>query len=148
METEELEAYMPVMLGERIPKNILDAMLEDLTDPEKYYTPIGFRSAPKKIVDGKPMPGFIAGFAQVKMLPALWYAGEKDLARSLIAGYCEKSAEKVPGFGLLEFKPEGMPDMNDFFNVPGGGLNSLSAAMFLCLASFLEEITTQPEARV
>jgi hypothetical protein len=146
VETEELEAYMPVMLGPRLPKPIMDAMLEDLTDPEQYYTPFGFRSGPKTVVEGKAMPGFIGGFAQVKMLPALWYAGEKELARSLIAGYCERSAEGVPGFGILEFKPENMPDVNDFFNVPGGGLNSLAAAMFLCLAGFLEEITTNSVA--
>jgi hypothetical protein len=146
VETHELEAYIPLMLGQRLPKNVVDAMLEDLTDPEKYYTPFGFRSAPKTFVDGKPMPGFIGGFAQVKMLPALWYAGEKELARDLIAGYCEKSAERVPGFGILEFKPENMPDINDFFNVPGGGLNSLAAAMFLCLAGFLEEITAKSVA--
>lgn len=148
VETEELEAYMPVMLGKRLPRDILNAMLEDLTDPEKYYTPFGFRSGPKQIKDGKPLPGFIGGFAQVKMLPGLWYAGEKELARSLIAGYCEKSAEGVPGFGILEFKPENMPDINDFFNTPGGGLNSLAAAMFLCLAGFLEEITVKSEARI
>jgi hypothetical protein len=148
VETEELEAYMPLMLGPRLPREILDAMLEDLTDPEKYYTPFGFRSGPKTIMEGKPMPGFIGGFAQVKMLPALWYAGEKELARSLIAGYCERSAEGVPGFGILEFKPENMPDMNDFFNVPGGGLNSLAAAMFLCLAGFLEEISTDAAAGI
>jgi hypothetical protein len=148
VETGELEAYMPVMLGQRLPVSILNAMLEDLTDPEKYYTPFGFRSGPKTMLEGKPLPGFIGGFAQVKMLPALWYAGEKELARSLIAGYCEKSAEGVPGFGILEFKPENMPDVNDFFNVPGGGLNSLAAAMFLCLAGFLEEITTGAETEV
>ncbi|MDR1531157.1 MAG: hypothetical protein LBS62_03065 [Clostridiales bacterium] len=146
VETLELEAYMPVMLGNRLPRHILDAMLDDLTDPEKYFTPFGFRSGPKTTLDGKPMPGFIGGFAQVKMLPALWYAGERELARSLIAGYCEKSAERVPGFGILEFKPEGMPDVNDFFNTPGGGLNSLAAAMFLCLAGFLEEIAVKPAA--
>jgi hypothetical protein len=148
VETEELEAYMPLMLGQRLPRDVINAMLEELTDPEKYYTPFGFRSGPRKILDGKPLPGFIGGFAQVKMLPALWYAGEKELARSLIAGYCEKSAERVPGFGILEFKPENMPDMNDFFNVPGGGLNSLAAAMFLCLTGFLEEITAKPEAQI
>jgi hypothetical protein len=140
VETEELEAYMPLMLGRRLPKAMLDAMLEDLTDPEKYFTPFGFRSGPKRYAEGKALPGFIGGFAQVKMLPALWQAGEQALAQALIAGYCEKSAEGVPGFGILEFKPEGMPDVNDFFNKPGGGLNSLAAAMFLCLAGFLEEI--------
>ncbi|MDR1541287.1 MAG: hypothetical protein LBU32_25490 [Clostridiales bacterium] len=140
VETDELEAYVPLMLGSRLPKEIVDKMLPALVDPEKYYTPFGFRSAQKSYKGGKPMPGFVGGFAQVKMLPALWDAGEKELARSLVAGYCEKSIEKVPGFGFMEFTPEG-GDFSDIFSQPGGELNSLAAAMFLSLAGFLEEIS-------
>jgi len=142
IESTELEIYMPLMLGDRLPKDIVKRMVKDLTDPELYYTPVGFRSNVKRYKDGQAMPGYIGGFAQVKLLPGLYMAGEKELARELLTGYANKSAERLPGFGVLEFTPPGAPGGGGFFQTPGGALNALAAAMFLIAINFLEEIST------
>lgn len=170
IESDELEVYTPMMLGARLPEHIVKAMAKDLANPELYYTPYGLRSRPKQYDNGQALPGMIAGFAQVKILPGLYYAGEKELARKMIAGFCDLGAERMPSFMFREPVPPapppspnaGFPDGRggppasrgqgpgtapaDAPSEPpsrGGlmGLSALAAAMWLDLATFLEEIS-------
>lgn len=142
VESEELEVYMPLMLGARLPKEIVKTMAKDLADPEKYFTPYGLRTLPRRYENGQPKPGAIMGFAQVKIIPGLYNAGEKELARKLLTGYCDRGAERNPSFFFLEpLSPTepGAPNAEP----PSGlaGLNALAAAMWLDCVTFLEEIS-------
>jgi putative isomerase len=135
---DEIEAYVPLMLGKRLPREVVDKLAETLSDPEKYYTHIGFRSAPKQYRDGMPMPGFVGGFAQIKLIPGLYEAGKKELARDVLTGFCDSNLEKVPNFGYLEFDPPGQK--GDGFG-SFGKCSALSSAIFIVMAGYLAEIS-------
>ena len=141
VEFDEVEAYIPLMLGKRLPQDIVDTLAETLSDPEKYYTHIGFRSAPKQYQDGKPVPGFIGGFAQIKLIPGLYEAGKKELARDVLTGFCDANLEKLPNFGYMEFDPPKEPGASDEDGMNFGRCSSLSSAIFIVMASYLAEIS-------
>jgi hypothetical protein len=136
VEFDELEAYLPLMLGERLPPEIVERCVTDLTDPELYYTPYGLRSAPKR--DGAP--GVIMGFSQVKILPGLYKAGRTELAAELLRGYCDWGAEHSPGFLFVEPSANPAPGAANAEFEGFTELSALSGAIWLGCASFLEEI--------
>jgi hypothetical protein len=138
VEYEESDAYIPIMLGTRLPQHILDKMAKTLTNPEKYFTPKGFRSGPKAYVDGNAVPAFISGFAQIKLIPGLYEAGYQDAARSALIGFCEENLEKLPNFGYLEFDPPGGNRMSIF-----GPCSALSSAIFIVMANYLYQISVK-----
>ena len=142
IEFDEVEAYVPLMLGSRLPDKIVDKLTETLADPEKYYTDIGFRSAPKSYdQEGRHVPGFIGGFAQVKLIPGLYEAGKKELARKVLTGFCEANLKNLPNFGYLEIDPPKVPGAPDSFISSFGKCSSLSSAIFLVMASYLAEMS-------
>lgn len=141
VEVDEIEAYVPLMLGKRLPGEIVDKMAETLSDPEKYYTHIGFRSGLKQYRDGKPMPGFVSGFAQIKLIPGLYEAGKKELARDVLAGFCDMNLEKLPNFGYPEFDPPREPGQTGEGFGSFGRCSALSSAIFIVMASYLAEIS-------
>jgi len=138
---EEIEAYMPLMLGKRLPSHIIDKMTETLSDPEKYYTHIGFRGAPKQYRDGKPVPGFIGGFAQIKLIPGLYEAGKRELARDVLTGFCDINLEKLPNFGYPEFDPPKEPGQTGEAFGSFGRCSALSSCIFIVMAAYLAEIS-------
>jgi hypothetical protein len=138
VEFEETDAYVPIMLGKRLPQNILDKMAKYLLDPEKYYSPKGFRSVPKQYKDGAALPGFIGGFEQIKIIPGLYEAGYREAARAALVGFCEANKEKLPNFAYMEFDPPGM-DRPEIF----GPCSALSSAIFIAMANYLYKISAK-----
>ncbi|MDR1914134.1 MAG: hypothetical protein LBQ68_06600 [Clostridiales bacterium] len=138
VEYEESDAFIPIMLGKRLPKEILDTMAEQLLDPEKYYTPKGFRSGPKQYKDGAVLPGFISGFSQIKLIPGLYEAGYEEAARAALIGFCEENLEKLPNFAYLEFDPPGINPSAIF-----GPCSALSSAIFIVMANYLYQISVK-----
>jgi hypothetical protein len=136
VEFDELEAYLPMILGGRLPENIINAMAEELADPERYFTPFGLRSQPK----APGSQGVIMGFSQVKILPGLYEAGKNEFAVSVMRGFTELCAEKGPSF--FHFEPidgaaaETGDNLGDLT-----ALSALAAAEFLLAASFLKEVS-------
>jgi len=141
IEFSEVEALMPMMLGSRLPQDIIDKIAKTLADPEKYYTHAGFRSAPKRYVDGKFVPSYLLGFTQIKMIPGLYEAGKKELARDVLQGFLDMNLEKMPRFGYTEPDPSGKPAEESEFAATFGKCSSLASAIFIVLASYLEEIS-------
>jgi len=141
IEFSEVEALMPMMLGSRLPQDIIDKIAKTLADPEKYYTHAGFRSAPKRYVDGKFVPSYLLGFTQIKMIPGLYEAGKKELARDVLQGFLDMNLGKMPRFGYTEPDPSGKPAEESEFAATFGKCSSLASAIFIVLASYLEEIS-------
>jgi len=127
VEFDGLEAYFPFMLGDRLPKDIADKMADDLK--EKYATPFGLRAMPK--TNGL---GSIMGFSQVKILPGLYKAGQKELALELLRGFVNRGAKYDP---IFYFNDDGTcVDDSDFSK-----MSSLSSAEWLICAQFLKEVS-------
>jgi putative isomerase len=139
VETDTVEVYVPMMLGRRLPREIIDKMADDLADPEKYYTKIGFRSAPKQYRDGKPVPNYILGFTQIRLIPGLYEVGKKELARNVLIGFCEQNLKELPCFGYADPETPG----DNIFEKIFGKCSALSSGIFLAMAGYLSEITEE-----
>ena len=138
----EMDAYSPIMLGKRLPAHIVDKIAEAISDPEKYYTPIGIRSVQRKYFNGKPIPGIINGTTQIKLAAGLYEAGKTELARNILTGFCDITLEKLPMYRYLEFDPpEGFEGEGSIlYYIDFGVCSGLSCVFFLLLASLLKEI--------
>lgn len=100
VETDEVDVYTPIILGKRLPEDILVKLIRDLKDPEQYMTPIGFRHAPARAKDF--MRGVVGGFVQIKFAIGLHDAGEITLAREILEKYCEINLRLGPSLGYHE----------------------------------------------
>jgi hypothetical protein len=138
---DEIEAYAPMMLGKRLPHEIAAKIAGTLSDPDKFYTHAGFRSAPKQYKDGVALPGFLMSFTQIKLVPGLYEAGWKDLARDVLTGFCEANYNQHPDFGYSEFDPA-KPGTGATAIGFGKG-SSLAGAIFLVMAGYLSEISKE-----
>ncbi|MBR2520735.1 MAG: NAD(P)H-binding protein, partial [Oscillospiraceae bacterium] len=85
--------YMPLMLGDRLPKEIIEKMCADLCDPMGINSKFGL--ATERIDSdfleflGVQMgDGTISAPNQLFILTGLWEAGQKDLCRQIVAHYC------------------------------------------------------------
>jgi len=134
IEIDEIDGYIPMMLGKRLPSDIVDKLVKDLSDPDKYYTPFGFRNVPKVFVDGAGQPGIVGGFAPVKIIPGLVEAGKKELARKLLTGFCDMNADGFPDFMFREADAQG---------IGFGKCSALSCSIFLAMAGYLFEISKE-----
>lgn len=114
-----------------------------LANPEIYYTSIGFRSAPKQYRDGKAVPGFVGGFAQIKLAIGLYEAGKKELARDVLARFCDVNREKLPNFGYPEFVLPKEPGQSEKEGLSFGKCSALSGAIFITMAGFPAEISRE-----
>jgi len=122
---DELEAYLPFVLGSRLPQAIVDKMAHDLE--EHYVTPYGLRTRPKSSGTGT-----IMAFSQAKILPGLYSAGKCDLALKLARGFVEYGAEHEPKFFFRE-DGQDAPE-SDFTR-----MSALSAGLWLICVTFLYE---------
>ncbi|MDR0916196.1 MAG: hypothetical protein LBN02_03295 [Oscillospiraceae bacterium] len=129
---DELEAYMPLMLGSRLPAAIVDRLARDLSDPTLYYTTHGLRAEPKNAA-----PAWIFGFGQVKILPGLYDAGQRELAVRLLRGFVDYGDTHTPAFLFVEPSADGV----EVGGIAGfTELSALSAAMWLDCAAYLNEV--------
>jgi len=131
VEFEELLAYIPAMLGDGLPREILDKTVADLSDEATYLSPFGLRSEPKNAAGG-----WIFGFSQVLLLPALYEAGYTEFAEKLMRAYVDWGARNDPQFMIMEPAEGAAPQSLSGFSE----LSALSAAEWLDLTAVLREI--------
>lgn len=143
IEFDEIDTYAPIMLGKRLPDVVVDKVAQALSDPEKYYTQMGFRANTEQYVDGNLLPGIITGCTQLKLVPGLVEAGKADLARDILTGFCDITLEKMPMYRYLEFEaPKGLEnEISVLYYTDFGVCSALSCVFFLILASTLAEIS-------
>ncbi len=137
VETTGLEGYAPVLLGSRIPSEIMDKMANDLE--AHYLTECGL--SPVTLDEGNPAFVFVEGFDQLKFSIGLFDAGKTELARKIVKAYCDESARRLPSFGYTVGQlPEDPGIQGAFFFSGYGKCSSLSGCIFLTLSGLLTEM--------
>ena len=134
VETREIEMYTPVLLGRRLPPDILRRLIRDLLDPAQYWSPIGLRHAPPG--SGETMQGVVGGFWQIKFAAGLRDAGEPRAAAELLRRYCEINLRLGPSLGYHEKEADLLVPR------PGprlGQYSALACGIFLASAELLAE---------
>ena len=91
-ETESLQYYRPLVLGKRLPQEIIDRMAEDLTEGNGYLTPQGLVSQRmtsdvfSKLAFGN---GGIIPPDSILVTTGLFSAGKTELAKKAAKAYCD-----------------------------------------------------------
>jgi glycogen debranching enzyme len=127
--------YLPLILGNRLPKRIRNAMIADLQPGGPFLTPFGLAteppSSPKYMADGY-WRGPIWGASTFMIVDGLIESGEFMLARMIAERFCNLCMAE-PGF------------WENYDAITGKGLRcpgySWTASTFLLLAEWLERIS-------
>lgn len=124
--TDSILYYMPLVLGKRLPQEIIDKMAADLSVESDWLTNYGLASEKLDSVNFK-LGGSCGGIwapVNLMLLYGLYDAGEQKLAKKIALRYC--TAIKDGGFAML---------MNPFSGSRGaGGSGSWPASAYIALA--------------
>ncbi len=91
LRSESLLFYRPLILGARLPAEIVEAMAEDLSEGNGYLTPAGFLSQRMTSPDYDPLrvgSGRIVPMENALVATGLMQAGKADAAREAAARWC------------------------------------------------------------
>jgi putative isomerase len=98
-----IASLQPIILGKRLPQNIIDTIADRLANEEEYMTAGGIVSeilgSPEFTIKGGFMRGNIVAPVQLLLSMGLKNAGKEELARKIAARYCDLACEK--GFSLI-----------------------------------------------
>ena len=117
--TASLSFYRPILLGDRLPKDVVDKMAEDLAFAKGFLTPYGFLSHHMGCKDYTRLSvegGSILPWDQILIATGLADAGQTELAKEAAAAYCK---------GLLQ------PASSNFNSSVGFDSADTAAAYFL-----------------
>ena len=92
VKTSSLMFYRPLILGHRLPKDVIARMVEDLTREGSYLTPYGLLGMRLDSLDyNKASFGnaFVAASENLMIITGLYDAGEKELAKKLARRFCD-----------------------------------------------------------
>ena len=113
--------YRPLVLGSRLPKEIRDRMIEDLTREGSFLTPYGLLSVKLNSADYNKAGfgnAYVSASENMLIASGLYEAGEKELAKMIAQRYCD--GVKMGG--------------SVYYGVRGGFTGSWVAAGFQVLA--------------
>ncbi|MCL2228070.1 MAG: hypothetical protein FWB97_10700, partial [Oscillospiraceae bacterium] len=89
--SDNIVHYIPAILGDRLPKGILDKLVDDLLDAERFHSPWGLASEAMTSDYFKPS-GFGRGCvlppAMVFICTGLWESSRRDAAVKFAENYC------------------------------------------------------------
>lgn len=134
-----LQAYVPLILGERLPEEIRRKMLEKLTEKDRFFTPYGLATealdSPCLELSYAWTRGTINAPNQFVMTIALDNCGEKELAAKVARAYCDNVAVYGPAqhFNPFTGKPV---DPFGFFQTQFQPWSSWASCVFLLLAGW------------
>ncbi len=154
IDEESIAVYQPIILGKRLPKDVIDQIADTVGDPEKFLTPNGFASESQQsalydVTSGAFMLGRILAPVQLMMTVGLYQAGRKDVALKNALRWCDQMQDVGPET-VVESPPPKAPPM-----VTGakpvyptgrrlpGSYCSWGAAVYLILGTLLEEEETE-----
>jgi hypothetical protein len=99
----------PIMLGDRLPKNITDKIAKRLTDPEEFLTEIGVASEHLKS-DKQLLFAFTTGPViaptQMLLVQGLWDSGHKEEAKLIAVRYLNALLSKGLALGIHNSRRE------------------------------------------
>ena len=97
VDCDSIAICQPIILGKRLPDDIIDKIAEMLGDPKKFFTSRGFVSESLASeyydVNGPFMMGMIIAPVQLMITVGLYNAGKKELALESARRWCELSLE-------------------------------------------------------
>ncbi|MBQ3864235.1 MAG: NAD(P)H-binding protein [Clostridia bacterium] len=100
--TDSLLYYLPIVLGKRLPQEIIDRIASDLSEEGEFLTGYGLASE-RLTGDGFRGVGYTRGAVlaptNLLILTGLYDAGYEDLAKKIALRYC--TALKNGGFNLM-----------------------------------------------
>ncbi len=107
VESLSLACYQPILLGDRLPKEITRVIAQKLTEEGAFLSPIGLCTESMR----SPMShwgwhftqGRVIGPANMFCAVGLWMAGEKEAARTIAERWCDNAALRGPRLG---FRPD------------------------------------------
>ncbi len=104
VESLSLACYVPVMLGDRLPKEITRRIAEKLLEEGEFMTPYGLASESTR----SPLAhwgwhftlGRVVSESNMFCVLGLWLAGEKEAAKKIADAWCGNVAERGPRLGF------------------------------------------------
>jgi hypothetical protein len=112
VESLSLACYQPILLGDRLPKEIARKVAENLLKEGEFLSPVGLCTESMK----SPMLhwgwhftlGRVIGPANMFCAVGLWLAGEKEAARKIAEAWCSNAADRGPrlGYNPYPYYPE------------------------------------------
>lgn len=139
VECDALQAYVPLILGQRLPEAVRSKMIEKLTEEGRFFTPYGLAT---EALDSRRLElsyawtrGTVNAPNQFVMTIALDNCGEKELAMRVAKAYCDNIASYGP---VQHFNPfTGKPmDSFGFFQTQFQPWTSWASCAFLVLAGY------------
>ena len=112
IDTQSLQFYRPLILGDRLPAEVIDKMAEDLEFANGFLTPCGFLSQHMDSPDFSRLSidgGSVNSWDNILVTTGLADAGKTDLAKEAAAAYISGLVapttgfyNSVPGFNTAE----------------------------------------------
>ena len=147
VDTETIAMYQPIILGKRLPREIIDKLAARIDNEETFLTEGGLTSESKKspfyTIGTAFMLGRVLAPVQLMMAVGFFNAGKKQLAGKIAAAFCDYVLEK----GLITLKrqedlPVNEPNAIVPPPIPGNAFSSWGASVFLVLSRLLVECNT------
>ena len=152
VDEESISVYQPIILGKRLPQEVIDKLTAAIMDPEKFFTPHGIASESQKspYYDGG-MGGFVLGMpiAAVQLMIALglYTAGKTAEAKKVAELWLDLGNDGPEGPLTVWRPPVPIPVSDDPDKKPvftgercPGGACTWGSAVFLILGDMLSEM--------
>jgi hypothetical protein len=143
-----LANYQPILLGDRLPKHIIDKVAEKLTTEGEYLSPIGLCTESMK----SPLCSFVNQFvlgrvvapANMIITAGLYIAGKKKEAAMIARRLCDKMKDEGMILGFAPYDRYPLTGEKIEFNVPPGAndpwpWSGWAAGSFMTMASTVIE---------
>lgn len=144
LESRSIACYQPIILGKRLPQDIIDTIAEAMMDEKEYLSPIGLTgeamTSPECTYSILFMKGRVVAPVQMLMSVGLYSAGKKEEAKKIAKAFCDKVNQEgmLLGYAPSDVEPAtGEPVRNPQFPTPldPWPWASWTAANFLIMAS-------------
>ncbi len=148
-------SYIPIILGKRLPQEIIDKLAADIGDPRKFYDDFGFAGESK---DSPLYENRLGAFAlgmpmavtQLVFTVGLYWAGKTELAAKNAENWCDLSIDY--GGPITDYTgncvKDDDPNRNVVFSTAKqypGGYVSWGTPVFFVLGEILNELTEKGE---
>ena len=155
VDQESISVYQPIILGKRLPHDVIDKLTAAIMDPERFFTPHGIASESLKspYYDGG-MGGFVLGMpiaaVQLMITIGLYTAGKTEEAKKIAELWLDMGNEGPAGPLTVWRAPVPIPVSDDPDEKPvftgiryPGGMCTWGSAVFLILGDMLDEIAKE-----
>lgn len=142
--SRSIACYQPIILGKRLPQEIIDKIAEAVTDEREYLSPVGLTgeamTSPECTYSLLFMKGRVVAPVNMLMSVGLYSAGKKEEAKKIAKAFCDKVNKEgmLLGYSPSEIEPAtGEPVRYPKFPTPldSWPWSSWTAANFLIMAS-------------